>query len=224
MVVDKRLTGDPAAIDEELISEDIIDVPSDEDMLPEDISIVEDDDGGVVIDFDPTQMQGDDSGDFFANLAETVDSSELTRLGNDLIGFYKDDKQSRKDWEMTYVEGLDLLGFKYEEREQPFRGASGISHPLLAESVVQFQAQAYKELLPPDGPVRTQIVGAVSPEAEKQAQRVKEYMNYQITDIMEEYDPDMDQLLFYLPLSGSAFKKVYFDETLQRAVSKFVSC
>jgi hypothetical protein len=227
MVVDKRLTGDPAAIEEELTldpGENIIDVPSDDEVMPEDVSIVEDDEGGVVVDFNPSQMQGDDSDDFFANLAETVDSSELTKLGNDLIGFYREDKQGRKDWEMAYVEGLDLLGFKYEEREQPFRGASGISHPLLAESVVQFQAQAYKELLPPDGPVRTQIVGVISPETEKQAQRVKEYMNYQITDVMEEYDPDMDQLLFYLPLAGSAFKKVYYDESMKRAVSKFVAC
>ena len=230
MVVDKRLTGDPAAIDEEFMSENIvpeniIDVPTDDEILPEDISIIEDDEGGVVVDFDPSQMMGGDgSDDFFANLAETVDSRELTKLGNDLSGYYREDKQGRKDWEMTYVEGLDLLGFKYEEREQPFKGASGISHPLLAESVVQFQAQAYKELLPPDGPVRTQIIGTISPETEKQAQRVKEYMNYQITDVMEEYDPDMDQLLFYLPLAGSAFKKVYYDESLQRAVSKFVAC
>ena len=123
MVVDKRLTGDPAAIDEELTfdtGENIIDVPSDDEVMPEDISIIEDDEGGVVVDFNPSQMQGDDSGDFFANLAETVDSGELTKLGNDLIGFYREDKQSRKDWEMAYVEGLDLLGFKYEEREQPF--------------------------------------------------------------------------------------------------------
>ena len=225
MVVDKRLTGDPAAIDEEFAPENIIDVPTDEEVLPEDISIVEDDEGGVIVDFNSSSMmKGDDSDDFFANLAETVDPNELTKLGNDLIGFYREDKQSRKDWERSYIEGLDLLGFKYEEREQPFKGASGISHPLLAESVVQFQAQAYKELLPPDGPVRTQIVGLISPETEKQAQRVKEYMNYQITDVMEEYDPDMDQLLFYLPLSGSAFKKVYYDESMKRAVSKFVSC
>ena len=113
MVVHKRVTGDPAAINEELISEDIIDVPADDEVLPEDISIIEDDEGGVVVDFNPSQMQGADSDDFFANLAETVNHSELTKLGNDLIGFYRDDKQGRKDWEMTYVEGLDLLGFKY---------------------------------------------------------------------------------------------------------------
>ena len=174
MVVDKRLTGDPAAVvDEEFLSENIIDVPSDDEILSDDVSITEDDEGGVVVDIDASAMMPDDSGDFFANLADSVNPGELTKLGNDLIGFYKEDKQSRKDWEMAYVEGLDLLGFKYEEREQPFRGASGISHPLLAESVVQFQAQAYKELLPPDGPVRTQIVGVISPETEKQAQRVK---------------------------------------------------
>ena len=133
MVVDKRLTGDPAAIDEEFMSENIvpeniIDVPTDDEILPEDISIIEDDEGGVVVDFDPSQMMGGDgSDDFFANLAETVDSRELTKLGNDLSGYYREDKQGRKDWEMTYVEGLDLLDFKYEEREQPFKGASGFT-------------------------------------------------------------------------------------------------
>ena len=160
---------------------------------------------------------------FDANLAEYIDEDSLTKFAGDLVGDFEGDKESRKDWEDTYIKGLDMLGFKYEDRTQPFEGASGVVHPLLAESVTQFQAQAYKELLPPSGPVRTQIVGEASPMVEQQAERVKEYMNYYILNVMEEYDPEMDQLLFYLPLSGSAFKKVYYDQILKRCVAKFVS-
>jgi len=160
---------------------------------------------------------------FDANLAEYIEEDELTKFAGDLVGDFEGDKESRKDWEDTYIKGLDMLGFKYEDRTQPFEGASGVVHPLLAESVTQFQAQAYKELLPPSGPVRTQIVGEASPLVEQQAERVKEYMNYYILNVMEEFDPEMDQLLFYLPLSGSAFKKVYYDQILKRCVAKFVS-
>ncbi len=160
---------------------------------------------------------------FDANLADYVDEDKLRTFADDLVASYDADKNSRKDWEDTYTKGLDMLGFKYEDRTQPFEGASGVIHPLLAESVTQFQAQAYKELLPPGGPVNTEIVGEITPEVEQQAKRVKDYMNYQITHIMKEYDPDMDQLLFYLPLSGSAFKKTYYDGQLLRPVSKFVS-
>ena len=160
---------------------------------------------------------------FDANLAEYIDEDSLTKFAGDLVGDFEGDKESRKDWEDTYIKGLDMLGFKYEDRTQPFEGASGVVHPLLAESVTQFQAQAYKELLPPSGPVRTQIVGDSTPMVEQQAERVKEYMNYYILNVMEEYDPEMDQLLFYLPLSGSAFKKVYYDQILKRCVAKFVS-
>jgi hypothetical protein len=160
---------------------------------------------------------------FDANLAEYIEEDELTKFAGDLVGDFEGDKESRKDWEDTYIKGLDMLGFKYEDRTQPFEGASGVVHPLLAESVTQFQAQAYKELLPPSGPVRTQIVGEASPIVEQQAERVKEYMNYYILNVMEEFDPEMDQLLFYLPLSGSAFKKVYYDQILKRCVAKFVS-
>ena len=160
---------------------------------------------------------------FDANLAEYIDDDKLTKFATDLVDSFEGDKESRKDWEDTYIKGLDMLGFKYEDRTQPFEGASGVVHPLLAESVTQFQAQAYKELLPPSGPVRTQIVGEASPMVEQQAERVKEYMNYYILNVMEEYDPEMDQLLFYLPLSGSAFKKVYYDQILKRCVAKFVS-
>jgi hypothetical protein len=143
-------------------------------------------------------------------------------LGSELHQNYSDYKSSRKDWEQAYVKGLDLLGFKYEQKSEPFQGASGATHPVLAEAVTQFQALAYKELLPAQGPVRTQTVGAPSPEKSSQAERVKEFMNYQLMDQMPEYETEFDQMLFYLPLSGSAFKKVYYDELLGRAVSKFV--
>ena len=157
------------------------------------------------------------------NLADVIEEKDLKVLSSDLVAFFESDKDSRKDWEDTYVKGLDMLGFKYENRTQPFDGASGVVHPLLAESVTQFQAQAYKELLPPSGPVNCQIIGEITPEIEDQSMRVKEFMNYELMNVMKEYDPDMDQLLFYLPLSGSAFKKIYYDGQLERAVAKFVS-
>jgi len=159
---------------------------------------------------------------FNANLAEILDEGYLGSLANDLTEKVENDRDSREDWEQAYTKGLDLLGFKYEERTRPFRGAASVHHPVLAQAVTQFQAMAYVELLPSDGPVRTQVVGAVNEQLQQAAERVKEYMNYEITHVMEDYNPEMDQLLFQLPLSGSAFKKVYFDENLQRATSKFI--
>ena len=159
---------------------------------------------------------------FDMNIAEVLDDDTLNIISSELRQAFEDDKASRKDWEETYKKGLDLLGFKYTERSQPFQGASSVTHPMLSEAITQFQAQAYKELLPSGGPVNTQILGNTSIQKEEQAQRIKDFMNYQITYEMEEYDPDMDSLLFYLPLSGSAFKKVYYDDGLGRAVSKFV--
>ena len=160
--------------------------------------------------------------DFYVNLAEGMDERILAGMANELLADYKKDKESRSDWEKSYTSGLDLLGFKYNNEDGPFQGSSSVTHPMLAESVTQFQAQAYKELLPSDGPVSTKVVGSLTPEKEAQAQRVEEFMNYMITEQMEEYTPEFDQLLFYLPLAGSAFKKVYFDDVMQRAVSKFV--
>ena len=157
-----------------------------------------------------------------ANIAELLDDGYLGELSTDLRGSYEEDMESRSEWEETYTKGLDQLGVKHEERSQPFEGASGVTHPLIAESVTQFQAQAYKELLPSGGPVKTQVLGLQDAAREEQASRVKNFMNYQIMEVMEEFDPDMDQLLFYLPLSGSTFKKVYFDQAKQRAVSKFI--
>ena len=186
------------------------------------VEMQENEDGSVDVNFDPNAVNpGQDEG-HFANLAELLPDSVLDPLGNKLYSNYEDYKTSRKDWERAYISGLDLLGFKYDDRSEPFKGASGATHPVLAEAVTQFQALAYKELLPASGPVRTQILGMQTPEKEQQAIRVKEYMNYQIMDQMQEYDAEFDQMLFYLPLAGSAFKKVYYDEIMQRAVSKFV--
>ena len=160
--------------------------------------------------------------DHNANLAEIIDEAVLGEISSELREMYEEDTESREDWQQAYTKGLDLLGIKYQERNQPFDGASGVTHPLIAESVTQFQAQAYKELLPAGGPVKTQVIGARTTEKEAQAARVKNFMNYQVTEVMEEFDPDTDQMLFYLPLSGSTFKKVYFDPTRNRAVSAFV--
>ena len=184
--------------------------------------VTENEDGSVDVNFDPTKDLSGQT-EFSANLAEVIDENDLNLLGTELYQNFEDYKNSRRDWEQAYTQGLDLLGFKYEQRTEPFQGASGATHPVLAEAVTQFQALAYKELLPAGGPVRTQIVGLQTPEIEQQSERVKEFMNYQIMDIMQEYEPEFDQMLFYLPLSGSTFKKVYYDETLGRAVSKFVA-
>ena len=183
--------------------------------------IIEEEDGSVVLNFEKLvseELQAEQD----ANLAEVMDERDLMDISSELISYYEDDKSGRQEWEDAYTEGLELLGIRYEEREEPFRGSSGVTHPLIAEAVTQFQAQAYKELLPSSGPVRTQVVGAATPEVESQSRRVQEFMNYQITNVMDEYDPEMDRLLFYLPLAGSAFKKVYFDDILDRAVSRFV--
>ena len=177
------------------------------------------DDGSIMFGAPTPPM---DTTDFYSNLAEELDSSELSIIKNDLMTNVDSDRDSRSDWEKTYREGLEQLGMKYEERTQPFEGASGVMHPLLAESVTQFQAQAYNELLPSQGPVKTQVLGMTTAESEQQASRVQEFMNYQLMQVMKEYDSETDQMLFYLPLSGSAFRKVYYDQNLGRAVSKFI--
>ncbi len=187
-----------------------------------DTEITPTDDGGVEVNFEPGAFSQPQGEGHFDNLAELLPEEILGPLGSTLNQNYMDYKTSRKEWEHSYIQGLDLLGFKYEQRTEPFQGAAGATHPVLAEAVTQFQALAYKELLPADGPVRTQIIGAPNPAKEQQSQRVKEFMNYQLMDQMKEYEPEFDQMLFYLPLSGSAFKKVYYDDLLQRAVSKFV--
>ena len=217
-MVEKAIQNPQQPLEVEGVGEEI-QLPQTENMT-KGVEILQEDDGGVTLDFDPNQKQSD--GDYFANLAEFMNDDVLQKLSSDLQKNFEDDKNSRSDWEKTYKDGLDLLGFKYEERSKPFAGAAGVTHPLLAEAVTQFQAQAYKELLPPGGPVRTEILGAPTMETEQQAERIKSFMNYQITTEMQEFDPELDQMLFHLPLAGSAFKKVYYDSNLERAVSKFV--
>jgi hypothetical protein len=175
----------------------------------------------MTVDFDPQDQRGE-SDDFYMNLAEEMPDRELSRIASELMAEFDANKSGRQEWEDAYANGLELLGFSYEERAQPFRGASGVTHPLLAEAATQFQAQAFNELLPASGPVRTAVLGSETREKEQQAIRVKQFMNYYITNVMEEYTPELDQMLFFLPLAGSTFKKVYYDETKGRAVSKFV--
>jgi len=186
------------------------------------VDVQTNEDGSVDVNFDPSQVNQEQSQDHFANLAELLPEEVLMPIGQELSANYQDYKSSRGDWEKAYTSGLDLLGFKYESKTEPFKGASGATHPVLAEAVTQFQSLAYKELLPAGGPVRTQIIGLPTPDREQQSQRVKDFMNYTIMSEMKEYEAEFDQMLFYLPLSGSAFKKVYYDEVMGRAVSKFV--
>jgi len=219
--IDKALPNvDPEVV---LPKEEIVVTEEDKlaEVTPDGAEVIMDEEGGAEVNFDPMADQ-QVTQNHFENIAELLEQNVLGRIGSDLNENYMQYKTSRKDWEDTYIKGLDLLGFKYVQRSQPFQGASGATHPVLAEAVTQFQATAYKELLPASGPVRTQILGAPTRDKEDQSQRVKDYMNYQIMNEMPEYEAEFDQMLFYLPLAGSAFKKVYYDDIKQRAVSKFV--
>ena len=224
--IDKSLTqgprGNVTVPGEEEIREEVVEAAEEVETSKGPVEIEEQDDGSVEIDFDPAAASPEGGDEHYANLAEFLPDEVLGELGSDLTAKYQDYNASRKDWAQSYSKGLDLLGFKYDMRTEPFQGASGATHPVLAEAVTQFQALAYKELLPANGPVRTQVVGAPNPEKTKQAERVKDYMNYELMENMKDYEPDFDQMLFYLPLAGSAFKKVYYDELEGRAVSKFV--
>ncbi len=205
-----------------------IKVPGEEVEIKEEIKeqapveVIPEEDGGATIDFEPSAVNVPGTEKHFDNLADILPEDILDPVGAELKSNYMDYKMSRKDWEKSYTDGLDLLGFKYENRTEPFQGASGATHPVLAEAVTQFQATAYKELLPSDGPVRTQVLGVKTPAKDQQAHRVKDFMNYQIMDQMTEYEPEFDSMLFHLPLAGSTFKKIYYDDLLGRAVSKFV--
>ena len=216
--IEKGLPNEPELKVEDVPVETVVEDIKEE---PKEVEVTETADGGAEISFDPNAVEPVSSS-HSQNLAELLDDAILDPLGSKLVDDYKDYRASRKDWEDCYRNGLDLLGFKYERRTEPFRGASGVTHPVLSEAVTQFQAQAYKELLPSDGPVRTQILGAQTPKKQDQSNRIKDFMNYQIMDQMKEYEPEFDQMLFYLPLSGSTFKKVYYDDLLGRAVSKFI--
>ena len=207
---------------EEELQEEISEEITSLEESPDDLEVLENEDGSVDINLDPAAASPEGGDEHYANLAEFLPDDVLGRLASDLSSKYQDYTSSRKDWAQTYTQGLDLLGFKYNNRTEPFAGASGATHPVLAEAVTQFQALAYKELLPADGPVRTQVMGLSTPEKTQQASRVKDFMNYELMEKMKEYEPDFDQLLFNLPLAGSAFKKVYYDDMEQRAVSKFV--
>jgi len=202
-----------------------IEQESDEEVVieienPESVSI-DTDDGGMIIDFDPNARETGNE-EFDSNLAEFIDDQVLKELGSDLISSFNGDKDSRSDWEETYTKGLDQLGLKIEERTQPWAGACGVFHPMLSEAVIRFQSQSITEMFPAQGPVRTKIVGKVTEEKEKQSQRVEDYLNYLLTYEMSEYRTETEKMLFSLPLAGSAFRKVYFDPSLDRPSSIFV--
>ena len=220
--IEQALPNNPSPMDEGPGME--VDVLEDEGLeTEEDVTIEEDDEGGATVIFgrDIESLDVSSLG-FGDNLAEVLDEAELSTISKDLCSSIEEDDAGREDWKKAYEEGLTLLGLTYEERTEPFNGCTGVVHPLLNEAVTQFQAQAYKEMLPAGGPVRTQIAGSTTPEKEQQAERIRAYMNYQITVEMEEYDPEFDQMLFYLGYGGSAFKKVYYDGELQRAVSPYI--
>tara|TARA_Y100001938_G_scaffold136823_1_gene200247 strand:+ start:8207 stop:10579 length:2373 start_codon:yes stop_codon:yes gene_type:complete len=193
-----------------------------EQPLDVEVEAIETEDGGAEVIFGEEQVMGTEPDDFFDNLVDNLEDSTLTDIASMVIENVEEDKNSREEWVETYTKGLDLLGLKYESRTEPFDGATGVIHPVLNEAVTQFQAGAYKEMLPSGGPVRANIVGVPSIETEKQAKRVQDYMNYQIMYQMEEYEPEFDQMLYYLGLAGSTFKKIYKDDVLNRPVSKFV--
>ena len=215
MAIEKGIGSEEATTPQEQAEIDVIEFP----VQP---NVMQMDDGSAIVGEIVEEMAVAQDIPFDANLAEYMDDGDLGTIASDISNDVDDDIASRQDWEESYKRGIDLLGMNYEDRSQPFEGATGVVHPLLAESVTQFQAQAYREMLPSGGPVRTQTMGAETPELVQQANRVKNYMNYMITYEMEEYDPETDQMLFYLPIVGSTFKKVYFDPLMQRAVSKFV--
>ena len=222
MAIERKLgtEGNPDIVDQGMEINIEAEAPTFDEKLLDAYEVTISEDG---IEFGEPQEAEQEEIPFDANLAEYLDDSTLSSLASRHISNVDSDREARKDWEKTYTDGLKYLGMRFDEqRSQPFEGASGVIHPILAEAVTQFQAGAYKELLPSGGPVKTQIIGQRDVNSEMQAERVSEFMNYYIMNEMPEYDPELDQLLFYLPLSGSAFKKVYYDASLRRPVSKFV--
>jgi len=215
--IDRALVQAP----NDFLSSEEVDLAQQEDDFLN-VEIVENDEGAEITFGEDEEIFGGEPENFFDNLAPMVSDETLTGVASYVLDSVEEDRNSRDDWEDTYIKGLDLLGMRYEARTEPFEGATGVIHPLMNEAVTQFQAQAYKEMLPSSGPVRANIVGTPTPEIEQQAKRVQEFMNYQIMYEMEEYEPEFDQMLYYLGLAGSAFKKVYRDESLGRPVSKFI--
>jgi len=208
--IDKTLNEAPQGVEEEISLDEV--------TTPMEVEVEGDEE--EILSLGPSAM--DDGQGFADNLAEQIPEESLAEISNELRSQFSVDQTSRKDWQQSYIKGLDLLGFKYQEVSEPFRGAASVSHPLLAEAVTQFQAGAYKELLPAGGPVKTSIIGEVNDEVEQQAERVKEFMNYQLVYKMKEYDAETDQMLFHLPLAGSAFKKIYYDGNMGRPCAKFI--
>jgi len=219
---DEKNKPTPEDIVRSTVEVDPPEIPTSPETQEQPIEVIENEDGGATIDFDPQAVVGQGTANHDENLADFLEDDILQGVANEMLDNFDNYRGSRKDWADTYTKGLDLLGFKYENRSEPFAGSSGATHPVLAEAVTQFQALAYKELLPAQGPVSTQVVGKVTNESKQQAQRVKDFMNYQLMVKMKEYEPEFDQMLFNLPLSGSTFKKIYYDSNLARCVSKFV--
>jgi hypothetical protein len=216
MAIEKRM--EPFDLDIEDTDAEEIEI---EIINPEAVSI-DTDDGGVIIDFDGGISEEILGTDHDANLAELIDKADLQSMASELVSDFESDRESRAEWSRAYIKGLDLLGMKIEERSQPWAGASGVFHPLLTEAVIRFQAQAMGELYPASGPVRSKVMGKLTPEKTDQAQRVETEMNYLITEEMTEYRDELEQMLFKLPLAGSAFKKVYYDPILERPCSIFI--
>jgi hypothetical protein len=216
MAIEKSLSQAPLGLTKEMMeeaaSEPAIEIEIED---PEKVSIEM---GGLEIEIEP----GEENDEFNANIAEEMDEEELVGLANDLLGDFEEDLSSRKDWMQTYVDGLDLLGLKLDDRTEPWPGACGVYHPLLAEAVVKFQAETIMETFPAQGPVKTQIIGKETPEKMTAAERVKEDMNYQLTEVMVEYRPEHERMLWGLALAGNAFKKVYYDPSLERQVAIYV--
>jgi hypothetical protein len=214
MAIDKALNPAPMGLDPELLNQEpAIEIEIED---PEKVTIGM---GDMEIEIEPGEEYDDD---FNANLAEEMDDGQLSELAGDLTGYYEEDISSRKDWMQTYVDGIELLGMKVEDRTEPWPGACGVYHPLLSESLVKFQAETMMETFPAQGPVRTQIIGKETPEKKEAATRVQDDMNYQLTDVMTEYRPEHERMLWGLGMSGNAFKKVYYDPSLERQVSIFV--
>jgi hypothetical protein len=219
MAVDKAMI--PSDI--QMMDDETPDLELDIEAVTEDAIEIQMDDGSIEVDFGDASLDIDlGAGSHDENIAEIIDEGDLEELASDLVGAFIADRGSRKEWAMSYIKGLDLLGMKIEERSTPWQGASGVYHPMMTEAVVRFQAQAMGELMPAAGPARSKILGKITREKFEQSQRVESELNYLITEEMPDYRDEMEQMLFKLPLAGSAFKKIYYDPLLERPVSLFV--